>query len=260
MAGRAVAEMAWACSGAAWANCEVISSATADIGAMAHDTQTAWRQLAPLLMLPRPTPTALASRRATTRASTARATVPLHEAWAATVETSTNISRVSSDEAVPSWRGQAQGRWCSCLSSMPPSSAASGAEPPRCAAIAVAAAISASIRMEVFSLVGLISCSARRIARHSRAATATDTPSTTSTGVMSCHSEAEGRAKISALALPRVSAYSVDSVARAMARSVTGPAARVSLTTRVSTTGEAAMAISASGVAVVGGSCSQTRA
>jgi len=105
-------------------NCEVISSATADIGAMAHDTQTAWRQLAPLLMLPRPTPTALASRRATTRASTARATAPLHEAWAATVETSTNISRVSSDEAVPSWRGQAQGRWCSCLSSMPPSSAA----------------------------------------------------------------------------------------------------------------------------------------
>ncbi len=57
----------------------------------------------------------------------------------------------------------------------------------------------------------------------------------------------------SAWALPSVSAYSVESVASTMARSVTGPAARVSATTRVSTAGEAASATRASGPATRAG-------
>ena len=55
-----------------------------------------------------------------------------------------------------------------------------------------------------------------------------------------------------ALALPQVSAYSVPSVASTMARSVTGPLARVSITTRVSTAGEATMATMASASATEG--------
>ena len=89
---------------------------------------------------------------------------------------------VSSDEAVPSWRGQAQGRGLSCLSSMPPSNAASGADPPMCEPTVVPAAISASSRMEVFSLAGLMKRSAMRSASASSAATTIDTPSTTMTG------------------------------------------------------------------------------
>ena len=49
------------------------------------------------------------------RASTTLATGRLQSACAATIETSTNISMVSSEAAVPSWRGQAQGLGLSCL-------------------------------------------------------------------------------------------------------------------------------------------------
>jgi hypothetical protein len=52
-----------------------------------------------------------------------------------------------------------------------------------------------------------------------------------------------------ARALHRVSAYSVPSVDSTSARSVTGPAARVSMATRDSTAGDAAMASRASGSA-----------
>ena len=83
---------------------------------------------------------------------------------------------------MPSWRGQVQGRGFSCLSSMPPSKAASGAEPPKWAAMAVPAAISASTIMEVFSLVGLMTRSAVRSASASTAPTTMDRPSTTATG------------------------------------------------------------------------------
>ena len=62
----------------------------------------------------------------------------------------------------------------------------------------------------------------------------------------------------SACALPRVSAYRVESVASTMARSVTGPAARVSLTTRVSTAGDAASATTASGPAARSGTPSHS--
>jgi hypothetical protein len=120
--------------------------------------------------------------RTPTTASTTLATGRVQSACAATTDTSTNISMVSSEAAVPSCRGQAQGRGCSCLSSTPPISAASGAEPPKCAASAVPAAISASSRIEVFSLVGLITRSAVRRASASTAPTTNDRPSTTATG------------------------------------------------------------------------------
>ena len=48
------------------------------------------------------------------------------------------------------------------------------------------------------------------------------------------------------------------SVASVSARSVTGPEARVSMTTRLSTAGEATMAISASGFATGAGTPSHT--
>src|SRR3989344_331379 len=90
------------------------------------------------------------------------------------------------------------------------------------------------------------------------AATMIETPSTTTTGEIVSSTVTLCRLSSSALALPRVSAYSVDSVVSTMARSVTGPAARVSATTRVSTAGEAASATRASGPATWVGRFSHT--
>ena len=100
-------------------NCDTSSSATDDIGDMAQPVQKAWRQLVPLPQLAAPTPSTLATPRASTSAATTLATAGFQSALAATTDTSTNISMVSSDAAVPSWRGQAQGRGLSCLSIMP---------------------------------------------------------------------------------------------------------------------------------------------
>ena len=54
------------------------------------------------------------------------------------------------------------------------------------------------------------------------------------------------RSMLRSMAVPAVSAYSVLSVASAMARSVTGPLARRSDTTRISTAGDAATDTTAS--------------
>ena len=164
---------------------------------------------------------------------------------------------VSSEAAVPSWRGHAQGRGLNCLSRMPPSSAASGAEPPRYEVSGTLAEIRVRKRMEVFSLAGLMKRSARRISTASTRATATETPSTTSTGMIEATKPALGCVSMPALALPRASAYSVDRVDSTRPRSVTAPAARMSATTRVSTRGEAAMATRASGPATSGAMPSQ---
>ncbi|MNV37467.1 hypothetical protein D3C71_1289880 [compost metagenome] len=258
MAGRATPAITWPVEGDASTNCEAINSAMEDIGVIAQPTQSACFQLAPLPTLPSATPVALATRRTAIRASTTPATGALQSACAATVETSTNISMVSSDDALPSCRGHAQGRGLSCLSSMPPSSAASGAEPPMWAATAVPAATSARNSMEVFSLVGLMKRSAMRSTRASTAATTMDTPSTTTTGYTVSINVTLWRLISSALALPNVKAYSVDRVVSTMARSVTGPAARVSATTRVRTAGEAARATRASGPATCVGRFSHT--
>src|SRR6185312_11646778 len=161
------------------ASCTTSSSAMDDIGDIAQPTQSACFQLAPVPALPSATPTNFATSRAATSASTSVPTDLLQSAWAATTDTSTNISMVSRDEAVPNWRGQAHGRGCNCLRKMPPSSAASGADPPKCAASAVPTAISASSRIEVFSLFGLITLSAERSASARIAPTSSDRPSTT---------------------------------------------------------------------------------
>jgi hypothetical protein len=58
---------------------------------------------------PASTPAILATARRH-QASTTPATAGFQSACAATTDTSTNISMVSSEAAVPSWRGQAQGR------------------------------------------------------------------------------------------------------------------------------------------------------
>ncbi|MNT50997.1 hypothetical protein D3C72_1879400 [compost metagenome] len=126
------------------------------------------------------------------------------------------------------------------------------------AATAVPAATSARNSMEVFSLVGLMKRSAMRSTRASTAATTMDTPSTTTTGYTVSINVTLWRLISSALALPRVKAYSVDRVVSTMARSVTGPAARVSATTRVRTAGEAARATRASGPATCVGRFSHT--
>jgi hypothetical protein len=80
----------------------------ADIGVMAQPTHrpgASWRRC-PHCPGPRPRPWRQAHH---DQRQHAPATGALQSACAATVETSTNISMVSSDEAVPSWRGQAQG-------------------------------------------------------------------------------------------------------------------------------------------------------
>src|SRR6478735_10868832 len=110
-------------------NCDTSNRETDDIGDMAQPVQKAWRQLVPLPQLAAPTPTTLATPRASTKATTRFATAGFQSALAATTDTSTNISMVSSDAAVPSWYGQAHGRGCSCLSIRPPTRAASGADP-----------------------------------------------------------------------------------------------------------------------------------
>src|SRR5688572_11789380 len=150
-------------------NCDTSSRATDDMGDMAQPVQKAWRQLVPLPQLAAPTPSTLATPRASTTATTRLATAGFQSALAATTDTSTNISMLSSDDAVPSWCGQAQGFGLSCLSIMPPSSAASGADPPKCAASAVAAVIRVISSIEVFSLVGLITRNAVRSASASTA-------------------------------------------------------------------------------------------
>src|SRR3954468_17878222 len=88
-------------------NCDTSSIATDDIGDMAQAVRNAWRQLVPLPQLAADTPAILATPRASTSAATSPATAGFHSALAATTETSTNISMVSREEAVPSWRGQA---------------------------------------------------------------------------------------------------------------------------------------------------------
>src|SRR5512133_3007126 len=163
-------------------NCCTSSRAMDDMGDIAQPLQNAWRQLVPLPQFAPTTPATLAAPRASTSTPTRFATAGFQSALAATTDTSTNVSMVRSEAAVPNWRGQAQGRGLSCLSSMPPSSAASGADPPKWAASAVAAAISAISSIDVFSLVGLISRSALRSASASTAPTTNDTPSTTATG------------------------------------------------------------------------------
>ena len=92
----------------------------------------------------------------------------------------------------------------------------------------------------------------------STAATMMETPRTTTTGEIVSRTVTLWRLSSSALALPSVRAYSVDSVVSTMARSVTGPAARVSATTRVSTAGDAASSTSASGPATCVGRFSHT--
>src|SRR3990167_5596094 len=212
MAGSATPAITWPVEGEASTNCEAINSAMEDMGVIAQPTHSACFQLAPLPTLPSATPAALAIRRTAISASTTPATGALQSACAATVDTSTNISMVSSDDALPSCRGHAQGRGLSCLSSMPPSSAASGAEPPMWAATAVPAATSAKNSMEVFSLVGLMKRRAMRSTRASTAATTMDTPSTTTTGYTVSINVTLWRLISSALALPSVKAYKVDRV------------------------------------------------
>ena len=182
IAGKATRAISSPTAGDAVMNCDTISSAIDDMGDMAAPTHSACFQLAPLPTLPSATPATLAMARAAIRATTRPVTGALQSACAATVETSTNIIMVSSEAAVPICRGHDQGRGLICLSSMPPSSAASGAEPPRWAAMVAAAEISASSRIEVFSLDGLMKRSAVRKARASKPPTAIDTPSTTATG------------------------------------------------------------------------------
>ncbi|MNS70848.1 hypothetical protein D3C72_1041980 [compost metagenome] len=169
-------------SGEAEAKLEAISRAMDDSGVIAQPTQKACFQLAPLPGLAMATPEILVTRRTPITASTTLATGRVQSAWAATIDTSTNISMVSSDEAVPSWRCQAQGLGLSVLSSTPPMSAASGAEPPMWAVSAAPAAMIASSRIEVFSLFGLITRSAERSASAMIAPTTNDMPSTTATG------------------------------------------------------------------------------
>jgi hypothetical protein len=187
-------------------NCDTISMATDDIGAIAQPVQKACRQLVPLPQLAAWTPAILATARASTSATTRLATAEFQSAFAATTDTSTNISISSSDEAVPSWRGQAQGRGFSCLSMMPPSRAASGAEPPRWAAVAAAAAISAIRSIEVFSLVGRITRNAMRSKSASTAPTTNETPRTTATGKSVSPSPVCGRCMTPVRALTSVSA------------------------------------------------------
>ena len=182
MAGSAMRAISGPKRADASANCDTISSAMDDIGVMAHPTHSACLKRAPLPTLASATPIILASARASTRAATSAATGPLQSACAATVDTSTNISMTRMDDAVPSWRGQAHGRGLSCLSSTPPISAARGADAPRCAASAAAAAIRASSSMAVFSLVGLIMRSAPRKVSASKPPTANETPKITTTG------------------------------------------------------------------------------
>src|ERR1700712_972686 len=97
-------------------NCETSSRATADIGDIAQPVHRAWRQLVPLPQLASDTPIILARPRVITSAATNPATEGFQSALAATTETSTNISIVNSEYADPSWRVQAHGRGCSCLS------------------------------------------------------------------------------------------------------------------------------------------------
>jgi hypothetical protein len=106
--------------------------------------------------------------------------------------------------------------------------------------------------MAVFSLVGLITRNAVRSTSASTAPTTTDRPSTTSTGKRVLARLVSKRGIMPARALQIVSAYSVLKVDSTMARSVTGPAARVSMATRDSTAGDAAIASSASGSATLG--------
>ena len=110
-------------------NCEVSSSATDDIGTSATPTHSDCRSDSPLAGPVSSRLSSLAAMRAATSASAAQVKAPCQSACAAIKDTSTNISTLSMAAAVPSWRGQTQGRGCSCLSTMPASSVASGAEP-----------------------------------------------------------------------------------------------------------------------------------
>src|SRR5438105_12589143 len=110
IAGRAMLVMPGPRSGAVVANCETISSATADSGDIAQPVQNACRRLVPLPQLARETPAIFATARVITSVATRPTTAWFHGALAATTYTSTNISMVRSDEALPSWRGHAHGR------------------------------------------------------------------------------------------------------------------------------------------------------
>src|SRR5690349_11862215 len=83
-------------------NCDTSSSETEDIGDIAQPVHSACRQLVPLPQLASDTPAILATPRVTTKAPTRPATEGFQSALAATTETSTNISMVSSENAVPS--------------------------------------------------------------------------------------------------------------------------------------------------------------
>jgi len=174
--------MAGPSSGAVVAYSDSMSSATDDIGSSAEPVHSACFTLMPLPQLAATTPVIFAIARTATTVATIPATTSLHGAFAATTDTSTNINMVSSDDAVPSCRGHAHGRGFSCFRSRPASNAASGAEPPKCAAIVLDAAIDAMSSIDVFSLVGLMKRSAERSTSASAPATTKETPSTTSTG------------------------------------------------------------------------------
>ena len=186
IAGNATCVMRWPSNGDAVTKLEAISSAMDDRGDIDRPTHIACFQLAPLPGLAMATPAILATARTAISASTRPATGRLQSACAATRDTSTNISMVSSEAAVPSWRGQAQGLGFICLSSTPAIKAPSGADPPRCAVSAAPAAISASSSKAVFSLVGLITRKAERSARARTQPIAIDRPSTTNTGCRRC--------------------------------------------------------------------------
>src|SRR4051812_22629555 len=89
---------------------ETSSKAIEDIGHIAQPVQTACFQVMPLLQFTSDTPITLATKRVNTTAATSPATAGFQSALAATTETSTNISIVSSEADVPSWRVQAHGR------------------------------------------------------------------------------------------------------------------------------------------------------
>src|SRR5262245_15442829 len=108
IAGMLIAATSAPSKGEAVASCETISRMTEDIGDIAQPVQKAWRQLVPLPQLASHTPRIIAALRANTSPATNPVSAGSHGGVAATTEVSTNISVVSSEEAVPSWRGQAQ--------------------------------------------------------------------------------------------------------------------------------------------------------
>src|SRR5438046_829747 len=110
MAGSAMLATRGPSDSEALTNCDTSSSATEDMGDIAQPVQKACFQLVPLPQLASEMPQILAMPRATTSAPTRPTTAGFQSALAATTDTSTNISMVSSEAAVPSCCGHAQGR------------------------------------------------------------------------------------------------------------------------------------------------------